>query len=911
MQSEEPNSPTLEQMFAQRDQLLAIVESIDEPVCICDPGNQEVLFANRAMRTRWGEIAGSKCYQAFHHREAPCESCNSLWVGGDGALQLQVREVEDPTTGQWLECLEKAIPWPDGRKVRSTWIIDITSRKQAEFALRQSEERFRRIAENSSDTIFVLDQGGAVTYLSPAIRSLLGRSPEEAIGKHFSEFLAPEYLAVAYERFAAVISGRSLQGVQYELVKADGTRVPVEVNLAPVWEHAQVIGLQGIVRDVTERMRAQDRLTHFQSIVDSAHDAIISVTLEGMISSWNPAAQELYGYRAEDAIGRSSVMLIPADRIAEHAQLRERISQGEGIVRRETVRVRSDGAPIDVDVTYSPMKDSAGRIVGASIIAQDITARKVAEQSLREREQRLSGIVKHASEIIYTLNPQGVFTFVSPTWTRKLGHPVSDVVGRSFADFVHPDDRRVCQRALEQAMLTGVMDPAEYRVRHQDGTWRWHCTVGSVITDGHGRPVCGVGIADDITDRKRTEQKLAEAKEQAEAANRAKSEFLANVSHEIRTPLTAILGFADLLLSDASREEQQRAVQTIQRNGEHLLNLINELLDLSKIEAGRFDIDNEVCSPMQIVAEVVSLMRVPAKAKSLTLNVRCPGPLPQTIRTDPVRLRQILLNLLGNAIKCTDTGEVRITVSACDKRMGFEVRDTGIGIPAKEMGRLFQPFAQLASGDRQRLEGTGLGLTISKRLAQKLGGDIEVQSTPSVGSVFTLSIDPGPLEQVPLVDHPDECLGGPRPSAAGGPPPTLPPGCRILLAEDGPDNQRLISFLLEKAGATVAVADNGAVAVEQVLASLANAQTPGFDVVLMDMQMPVLDGYGATQQLRAGGYRGPIIAVTAHAMKSDRLKCLQVGCDDYLSKPIDRAHLLKMVGSYLARRALPSAVNPG
>jgi len=910
MPSEEPNSPTLEEMFAQRDQLLAIVESIDEPVCICDPGNHEVLFANRAMRSRWGEITGSKCYQAFQHREAPCESCNSLWMGGADALQLQVREVEDPTTGHWLECLEKAIPWPDGRKVRSTWIIDITSRKQAELALRQSEERFRRIAENSSDTICVLDKDGQITYLSPAIRALLDRSPEEVIGKHFSEFLAPEHLTVARERLAAVLTGCSVQGVQYELVKADGTRVPVEVNLAPVWEQDQVVGLQGIVRDVTERMRVQERLAHFQSIVDSSHDAIISVTLDGVITSWNPAAQELYGYCAEDAIGHSSLMIVPQDRIAEYTELRERVSRGEGVVRRETVRMRSDGKMIDVDVTYSPIKDSAGRIIGASIIAQDITARKAAQQALREREQRLSSIIQHASEIVYTLTPQGVFTFVSPAWTEKLGHPVADVVGRSFADFVHPEDIHVCQRALKQAMRTGAMDPVEYRVRHQNGTWRWHSTAGSVITDEEGRPVCGVGIADDVTERKRNEQQLARAKEQAEAANRAKSEFLANVSHEIRTPLTAILGFADVLLSDASREEQCRAAQTIQRNGEHLLNLINEILDLSKIEAGRFDIDSEPCIPMQIVAEVVSLMRVPAKAKNLAISVRCPEPLPQTICTDPLRLRQILLNLLGNAIKCTDAGEVQITVRLHDKRMWFEVHDTGIGIPAEEICRLFKPFAQLEGCNRRRLGGTGLGLAISKRLAQRLGGDIVVQSTPSVGSVFTLSIDPGTLEHVPLIEHPDECLCGPRPSSNDGSTPVLPAGCRILLAEDGPDNQRLISFLLEKAGATVVVADNGAIAVEQVLAHMGEAQTPGFDVVLMDMQMPVLDGYGATQQLRAAGYRGPIVAVTAHAMKSDRLKCLQVGCDDYLSKPIDRNGLLKTVGDVLARRPVSPAVTP-
>jgi PAS domain S-box-containing protein len=909
MQSEESNSPTPEEMFAQRDQLLAIVESIDEPVCICDPGNHEVLFANGAMRKRWGEIVGVKCYQAFHHRETPCESCNCLWVGG--APQIGVREVEDPRTGQWFECLEQSIPWPDGRKVRSTWILDITDRKRAELALRQSEERFRRIAENSIDTICILDVNGVVTYVSPVVRALIGRSPEACLGRHFTEFLAPEECASGLDVFAAVMSGRTILGTQNDLIRSDGLRVPVEINLTPIREQGQVVGLQGIIRDVTERRRAQERLAHFQSIVDSSHDAILSVTLDGVITSWNPAAQDLYGYRAEEAIGRSLTMMIPADRKAEHAQLLEQIARGEGAVRRETIRTRSDNTSLHVDVTYSPMKDSTGRIIGASIIAQDITARKRAELALREREQRLSGIIQHATEIIYTLSPEGIFTFVSPAWTQRLGHPVTEVVGHSFVEFVHPDDIPVCQGAMERVFVAGQpFDGVEYRVRHQNGTWRWHHTAGSLIADEQGHPVCGVGIADDVTDRRLAERQLAEAKEQAEAANRAKSQFLANVSHEIRTPLTAILGFAELLLSDVPREEHYRAAQTIQRNGEHLLNLINEILDLSKIEADRVDIDNEACAPLQIIADVVVLLRVSARNKNLALNVHCPEPLPETIHTDPVRLRQILLNLVGNAIKYTDAGEVRITVRLRDGRMRFEVRDTGIGIPPQEMDRLFQPFAQLSGCNRRRVGGTGLGLAISKRLAQRLGGDIEVQSTPAVGSVFALTIDPGPLDQVPLLTHPAECFSRPCPSNADHPSPALPPGSRILLAEDGPDNQRLISFLLEKAGASVVVADNGAAAVEQVRATLGNAHAPGFDAVLMDMQMPILDGYEATKRLRAAGYLGPIIAVTAHAMKSDRLKCLEVGCDDYLTKPIDRRCLLNTLGAHLIRQPTPPDAVP-
>ena len=402
----------------------------------------------------------------------------------------------------------------------------------------------------------------------------------------------------------------------------------------------------------------------------------------------------------------------------------------------------------------------------------------------------------------------------------------------------------------------------------------------------------------------RENEALIAARKAADHANRTKSEFLANMSHEIRTPMTSILRFSEILLGNATEKEDIEALRTIQQNGEYLLEIINDILDISKIEASKLEVEVVECSPCQLLSEVVSLMRVRAGAKGIQLELEYVGPMPLSIQTDPTRLRQILFNVVGNAIKFTEVGNVRLIAQlqeagSDDPKMRFDVVDTGIGMTAEQMGKLFQPFSQADSSTTRKFGGTGLGLMISRRLARMLGGDIRVSSIPAEGSTFTATVSVGPMEGVKLVENLTEAKSPTEHSHT----PTTPRvqlDCRVLLAEDGPDNQRLISFILKKAGADVAVADNGQIALDLALSAHDNG-TP-FDVVLMDMQMPVLDGYQATHKLRREGYTGPIIALTAHAMAGDREKCLNAGCDDYATKPIDRKKLIALIAQYASRQ---------
>ena len=401
---------------------------------------------------------------------------------------------------------------------------------------------------------------------------------------------------------------------------------------------------------------------------------------------------------------------------------------------------------------------------------------------------------------------------------------------------------------------------------------------------------------------------LTKAQAKAETASRAKSEFLANMSHEIRTPMTAIIGFAENLTDNSfSESEKIECAGTIRRNGESLLAIINDILDLSKIEAGKMEVEHIQCHPCQIIAEVVSLMNVRADAKGLSFNIVYTGLIPETIVSDPTRLRQILINLISNAIKFTKTGTVTLGVqfvgdsegnstdSPRESYLQFDVVDTGMGIGDEQAATLFHPFTQADASTTRKFGGTGLGLTISQRFAELLGGKITlVESEIGVGSRFRAVIATGSIEDVKLLDDPQSATVMPECSASDARITSHDlTGLRVLVAEDSSDNQQLISFVLKKAGAKVMVEENGKLALHTAI-SARDKENP-FDVILMDMQMPVMDGYEATKQLRQQGYTGPIIALTANAMASDREKCIQAGCDEYLTKPINRTKLVELI----------------
>jgi PAS domain S-box-containing protein len=521
-------------------------------------------------------------------------------------------------------------------------------------------------------------------------------------------------------------------------------------------------------------------------------------------------------------------------------------------------------------------------------------------------KKKANAIVHTAVNPIITISDRGIIRSFNPAAEQLFGYSEADVLERNV-NLLMPSPFReehgsYLERYLKTGMRTIIGIGREVVGQKKDTTtFPLFLSVSQVVND-NDNGILFTGIIRDLTEQKAQEAKLNQARLDAEAANQAKSEFLANMSHEIRTPMTAILGFTDILLTNVVDQENVDCAKTIKRNGECLIALINDILDLSKIETGRYAVESTECSVHQVVADVASLMRVRAASKGLPLRVRFDGALPESICSDPARLRQVLINIVGNAIKFTETGSVEIVTRLLNEvgeepKLQFDVIDTGIGVPDDQIKSLFLPFTQADTSSTRQFGGTGLGLSISKRLVELLGGEFSVSSTMGKGSTFSVTASTGPLDGVRMIENAAEAVLEAVTAAHKIESPLADQ--RILLAEDGPDNQRLISYILKKAGADVTLADNGQIAVE--LANAAISEGCPYKVILMDMQMPVLDGYAAVRELRDGGYTRPIIALTAHAMSDDRQKCLDAGCDDYTTKPVDRKKLISMVANYGCR----------
>ncbi len=567
-----------------------------------------------------------------------------------------------------------------------------------------------------------------------------------------------------------------------------------------------------------------------------------------------------------------------------------------------------------------PLKDDTGKVIGVIEYNKDITSRKRAEEELNTSERKLSNAMKIARlgywELDLTTN---LFTF-DDHFYALFRTSAEEVGGYTMSPeeygerYLFPEDIPLIAEETRKAITTS--DPnysrqLEHRFKYADGEIGYLAVRFFIEKDEHGRTIKTYGANQDITERKLTEEALYEAKQRAEAATLAKSEFLANMSHEIRTPMTAILGFTDILLEQDDPQDESparlEAARIIKHNGEYLLGLINDILDLSKIEAGKMTVDCVECRPCEIVANVVSLMRARAEAKGLTMDVEFAGLVPELIQTDATRLRQALINLLGNAIKFTERGSVRLIarlVVGDMPIMEFDIVDTGLGITQEQATRIFRPFCQGDSSTTRKFGGTGLGLVITKRLAEMLGGDVSVvESEVGRGTRMRLAIATGPLEETAMVDGGTSAAQEPSVQAVSTETDEeefVLAGCRILVAEDNPTNRLLLSKILTKTGAEVSIKENGKLAVEAALSAMDEYRP--FDLILMDVQMPEMGGFEATARLRCEGYSRPIIALTAHAMSGDRERCIRAGCDDYATKPIDRCKLIETICKHTGPR---------
>ncbi len=780
----------------------------------------------------------------------------------------------------------------------------IAEKEAAEFDLAASRDEARRlaaVAERTDNGVVILGSDWTIEWVNRGFYRMMGYTLEEVRGLRPSEFMVGEDtdLEVLESMRDAL---REMRGFDAEILNytKDGRGLWLQANCQPIVDESGAFtGFMVVLGDNTERKRIMEEMRtlalRLQLATEGAGVGVWDLNLDTNELVWDDTMCSIYG------IDRSSFGDIydewvrrvdPADLDRIEQELRDAITN-EGRFDTTHRIVLPSGEIRHISAVATIERDADGRARRVVGINQDVTQSVLAQEQVRRAALTLehSGQLARVGGWELDLRTDELFWSKEVRRIHEVGEDFEPTVEGAI-DFYAPGEARA---AIEEAVRNGIEQGTPWDLITEIVTARgnriWVRAMGEPVYED-GRCVRLTGAFQDVTLQKKVELELEHAKLAAEEANAAKSAFLANMSHEIRTPMTAIVGYAELLGEPTLREQTRKEhVETIRRNGEHLLTVINDILDISKIEAGKMTLESIAVSPRAIIEEVERLMRIRAKAKNLTLNVQYEGEIPSEIQSDPVRLRQILMNLVGNAVKFTEIGGVVV-------RAGFErsgdapmlvvrVSDSGIGMSKEDGERLFKNFVQADVSTTRRYGGTGLGLQISRRLAEMLGGNITFTSVLHQGSEFVLRVQTGNIEGVAM-ERPsaraETCVLEHAPRAARH---DLA-GKRVLLVEDGPDNQRLISYYLRKAGAEVVIAQNGreGISVEQ--------NSGPFDLIIMDMQMPVMDGYTATQELRHIGVRTPIIALTAHAMSGDRDRCLAVGCNDYATKPIDRDKLLRL-----------------
>lgn len=776
------------------------------------------------------------------------------------------------------------------------------AKELAEAALRETRALRATIDEHA--IVSVADASGRIVDVNPAFCAISGYTKDELIGQNHrvvNSGVHPKEFWV--EMWRTIASGRPWRGEVCNRAK-DGTLYWVDSMVAPFRDaNGRIVKYVSIRIDITARKRAEEASRKSSEMLrrTGAMARVGGWELEAatMTPVWSEEVYAIHevtpgetldlakavAYYPEDA----QTQVLEALQDAIHSQTPFDLVLPLMTAKGKHLWVRAQGEPVIENGVVT-------RLVGA---LQDVTLKVSQQIAAREQADRLELTVRAAGLGTWEWNCVNGEVAFNETWWTMLGYQPCDIAGNmaGWKQLIHPEDLDRVMSVLTEHLEGRTREyRCEHRLRRKNGTWAWILDVGQVTArDDEGKPLRAAGVHIDIDSAKQLEASLSEAKQTAEAATRAKSEFLANMSHEIRTPLTAILGYADLLREEGevtlSPERRMEMVDTIRGAGQHLMTVINDILDLSKIEAGKMTVEKIETPLVQILHEVQSLIAPRARGKGVAMTTRFDTPVPERIKSDPTRLRQILMNLVGNAAKFTEAGSVTMATRMEQGRLVIDIEDTGPGMTLEQASALFSAFSQADSTVSRKHGGTGLGLTICGRLAGLMDGSVTLVSTEvGAGSCFRLDLPMEGASDAPLVNSFDvvQCRNEKAVRT------TVALQGRILLAEDGVDNQRLIAHHLRRAGAAVEIAENGRRALEML-------EAPGaaFDLLLTDIQMPEMDGYTLARTLRERGNRIAIVALTAHAMPEDRQRCTDAGCDDYASKPIEKSALLETCAKWL------------
>lgn len=779
---------------------------------------------------------------------------------------------------------------------------DVTEKLAREHALSESEKRFRRLAETAPVGIFQANAAGEITYVGSQWVERFGLNADDFIGQGWKDLLATGDEIKDDPAFTGFDKPGDVRHRVLNFRNREGEEFWWEtINTAEFDEFGNICGFVGVAHDITEQRLADERLLEserrFQTLANMAPAGIFRTDSNGSCTYVNEAWKRLTGLEDRDWEGDGWASAV-------HPEDLERVKKvwGEAVNAQRSGEeefrwLRPDGSVVWTHATFGPEIGEAGSVSGYIGVVSDTTREVEARLKLAEREQQLALLADNATDAVLRLDLKGYCVYASPSARHVFGIKPSLLIGKLMITGFHKDDRHSVKEVF-QRLAAGDADSARVAFRSelltQPGEYQWiEANCGLVRDENTGEPVEVLASLRNIDEMKKLQAELIRARDASLKAVESKTAFLANMSHEIRTPMNGLLGFTERALERAPDGKFRRSLEKIAESGRIMLQLLNDLLDFAKIESGHMQIASEPTNPREII-QSVSIMMEPARSKEgLAIRVDISEDVPEWLLSDPLRVRQILLNLLGNALKFTDEGEISVRVDA-DRHnsiLNISVSDTGIGISEDQLQRIFDDFVQAEATIARRFGGTGLGLSISLQLARMLGGSLTAESTLGEGSTFHLKL--------PLVAC-EKPGAKPQLNAAVSLPKGIE-GSRVLVAEDNDINQELISDILEDAAISFELVGNGRAAVERVMA--ARTEADRFDLVLMDIRMPILDGLNATREIRAAGIDAailPIVALTAHAYRDDIEACREAGMQGHLAKPFRTDDLLAIISKHLS-----------
>ncbi len=771
----------------------------------------------------------------------------------------------------------------------------VADRERAEATIRAGETRVRQLLDSSGEGIYGIDASGRCTFVNPAAAKLLGfDDPQALLGKEMHALIhhaRPDGTAYPPEEcpiFKAARAGEAVHSDDDWFWKADGVGFPVEYRASPILRDGQRLGAVVTFVDIALRRRSEETARLRDRALRSISQGIVITDLsrpDYPIIYANATFEQITGYTEADVLGRNCRFLqgVDTDPVAI-AEIRNAVKERRECAV-ELLNYRKDGTPFWNALTIGPVSDASGRVTHLVGVQTDVTQRKQFEEARRDAERRFRVMADSMPQLAWMARPTGLIFWYNQRWYEYTGTAPEQMEGTGWQVVHDPAELPRVMAKFKDAFATEEPWEDTFPLRRHDGEMRWHLSRALPVRDDDGKVTLWFGTNTDVTEQRQVEESLREAKEAAEGASRSKSTFLANMSHELRTPLNAIIGYSEMLEEEAQemgRDDFVADLGKVHSAGKHLLGLINDVLDLSKIEAGKMELYLETFDVAEMLEGVVSTIEPLAEKSGDTLVVECPEGL-QTMHADLTKVRQSLLNLLSNAVKFTDRGTIILRGSREESGdqtwITLAVSDSGIGMSADQLARLFQPFTQADASTTRKYGGTGLGLTITRRFCQMMGGDVTVESVEGKGSTFSIRL-------------PAEVRGTPsEPSAVHVPAPQgAHSGRLVLVVDDDPTVRDLMGRLLRKEGFRVAFAADGVSALQSV-----RVERP--DIITLDVMMPGLDGWAVLTTMKANPETAdiPVIMVT---FVGDRNLGYALGASDYLTKPIDRARLAKVLEKY-------------